>query len=712
MKNKITIFVGIMSGFDIGKMRESVPAGGWRRGEGEDLFIVFCVLFTVSTFEKTLVTLENSLSTLEKTKVLTVSWDGSFGFFVLPFGFFIIPLHETKRLTMSRIISLEDFFRNSERTAYQISPDGNYFSYMAPYENRMNIFVQKVGTDISLRITSETARSIAGYMWADNQRILYVKDTGGDENYQLFGVNIDGTDLRGYTDFPGVRTTLIDELEEVPGCVLIGLNRRNPEVFDPYRLDYRTGELTQLAENPGNWQGWMTDHEGHLRSVTAIVDGVNTQILYREREEDEFVPVLTTNFREMVNFMEFTPDNKRVYAATNLGRDKVALVLMDPLTCEELEVLYEHPVYDLGSISYSRRRKKLLAAYCTGHKEPVRYFFDEDERKFRGRIKEYFPQHRVAVADSDKLEERFLLYVGGDRTRGSYYFYDKLSDEMSKVADVAPWLREEDMVEMLPVTYTTRDGLTVEAYLSLPFGATLETARDLPVVVNPHGGPWSRDTWGFDSEVQFLCNRGYAVFQMNFRGSTGYGRKFLEASYKQWGQAMQDDITDGVNWLIDKKIADPSRVAIYGGSYGGYAVLAGVTYTPELYACGVDYVGVSNLFTFMKTIPPYWKPMLEMMYEQVGDPEKDKEMMEKYSPALHADKIKAPLFIAQGANDPRVNKAESDQMVEALRCRGVEVEYMVKENEGHGFHNQENRFDFYRAMEKFLSRHLSKSSQS
>lgn len=449
-----------------------------------------------------------------------------------------------------------------------------------------------------------------------------------------------------------------------------------------------------------------------MRSVTAIVDGVNTQILYREREEDEFVPVLTTNFREMVNFMEFTPDNKRVYAATNLGRDKVALVLMDPLTCEELEVLYEHPVYDLGSISYSRRRKKLLAAYCTGHKEPVRYFFDEDERKFRERIKEYFPQHRVAVADSDKLEERFLLYVGGDRTRGSYYFYDKLSDELSKVADVAPWLREEDMVEMLPVTYPTRDGLTVEAYLSLPFGVTLETARDLPVVVNPHGGPWSRDTWGFDSEVQFLCNRGYAVFQMNFRGSTGYGRKFLEASYKQWGQAMQDDITDGVNWLIDKKIADPSRVAIYGGSYGGYAVLAGVTYTPELYACGVDYVGVSNLFTFMKTIPPYWKPMLEMMYEQVGDPEKDKEMMEKYSPALHADKIKAPLFIAQGANDPRVNKAESDQMVEALRCRGVEVEYMVKENEGHGFHNQENRFDFYRAMEKFLSRHLSKSSQS
>lgn len=610
------------------------------------------------------------------------------------------------RPTSGKRIPLEDFFRNSKEAAFQISPDGRHLSFMAPYADRMNVFVRPVDGGEAVRITNETARSVAGYMWADNERLLYMKDTAGDENYQLYGVNLDGSAPRAYTDFPGVRTTLIDDLEETPDMVMIGLNRRNPEVFDPYRLNLRTGELTQLAENPGNWQGWMTDHEGRLRAVTAIVDGVNTQILYRDTEDEDFRPVLTTNFKEMVNFMEFTPDNRLVYAATNLGRDKVALVLMDPSDCRELELLYEHPRYDISSISYSRKRKKLLSVYCTGHKDPVRHFFDDEERALRERLKAHFPGYRYGVADTDKEELHSLVYVGSDRTRGAYYYYDVATDTATKIADTAPWLCEDDMVEMHPVVYTTRDGLTVEAYLSLPLGASLADARNLPVVVHPHGGPWARDTWGFSSEVQFLCNRGYAVFQMNFRGSTGYGRRFLEASYKQWGLKMQDDITDGVRWLIDQGIADPARVAIYGGSYGGYATLAGLAFTPDLYACGVDYVGVSNLFTFMKTIPPYWRPMLEMMYEQVGHPEHDREQLAATSPALHADNIRVPLFVAQGANDPRVNKAESDQMVEALRKRGVDVEYMVKDDEGHGFHNQENRFDFYRAMEAFLAKYL------
>ncbi len=395
-----------------------------------------------------------------------------------------------------------------------------------------------------------------------------------------------------------------------------------------------------------------------------------------------------------------------MYAATNLGRDKMELVRMNPATCEELELLYANERYDISSISYSRRRKKLLSVYCTGHKEPVRHYFDEEERLFRERVQAHFPGQRLGIADSDKAEEHYLIYVGGDRTRGAYWFYDVKTDTVTHLADLAPWLHKEEMNEMLPVKYTSRDGLEIEAYLTLPDGLKLEDARDLPVVVHPHGGPWARDCWGYSSEVQFLANRGYAVFQMNFRGSTGYGRRFLEASYKQWGLKMQDDITDGVNWLIGQGIADARRVAIYGGSYGGYAVLAGLTLTPALYACGIDYVGVSNLFTFMNTIPPYWRPVLEMMYEQVGHPETDKEQLAATSPALHADRIVAPLFIAQGAKDPRVNKAESDQMVEALRQRGVEVEYMVKDNEGHGFANQENRFDFYRAMESFLAKHL------
>ncbi len=604
------------------------------------------------------------------------------------------------------VLPLELFFRNSERSAYQISPDGTHISFLSPYEDRMNVFVQKIGETESLRLTSETERSVAGYMWADNDRILYVKDTAGDENYQLYGIRIDGTDERAYTNFPGVRTAIIDDLEEVPDEIMIGLNRRNPEVFDPYRLNLRTSELKLLAENPGNYQGWMTDHDGKLRSAIAIVDGVNTQIMYRDTEDEPFRPVLTTNFKETVSFLDFTPDNKHVYAGTNIGRDKSVLVLMDPATCEELELLYENDTYDISIISYSRKRKKLLGVFCSGHKDPVRHYFDEEEKMLRERLQKHFPGKKFGTADTDKSEMKRLIYVGGDRTRGAYYYYDVEKDEVTLLAEIAPWIREEEMVEMLPVNYVTRDGLNIEAYLSLPLGYDMDNARNLPVVVNPHGGPWVRDSWGFSSEVQFLCNRGYAVLQMNYRGSTGYGRKFLEASYKQWGQKMQDDITDGVLWLIEKGIADKKRIAIYGGSYGGYAALAGLTFTPELYACGIDYVGVSNLFTFLQTIPPYWRPMLEMMYEQIGDPEKDKEMLAAFSPALHADRIQAPLFIAQGANDPRVNKAESDQMVAALRQRGIEVEYMVKDNEGHGFANQENRFDFYRAVERFLNKHL------
>lgn len=603
-------------------------------------------------------------------------------------------------------IPLENFFKNPEKVGYQVSPDGTYFSFMAPYENRLNLFVQKIGSDTTIRITSETERDIAGSMWAGNNRILYIKDTGGDENFQLYGVNIDGSDLKSYTNFPNVRTQIIDPLEKIDSLVIIGMNKRNPQVFDPYRLNLNTGELTLLAENPGNIQGWMTDHEGRLRVATAIVDGVNTQILYRETEDQPFQPVLTTNFKETASFAVFTPDNKMVYALTNIGRDKTALVLMDPKTCEEKEVLYMNDKYDISGLSYSEKKNRLTIVACEGHKDMIRHYFDKEEEEIRKKLEKQLPGYNIGTASQSKDENIRLIYAGNDRTYGTYYLYNVKENKLTKVADIAPWIKEEEMCAMNPITYTSRDGLIIEGYLTLPKGYTMENAKSLPVVVNPHGGPWARDSWGYNPEVQFLASRGYAVLQMNFRASTGYGRKFTELGYKQWGQTMQNDITDGVEWLIKKGIADPERIAIYGASYGGYATLAGVTFTPDLYACAIDYVGVSNLFTFMNTIPPYWKPLLDMMYEMVGDPEADKEMMEKYSPVFHVDQIKAPLFIAQGANDPRVNKAESDQMVEALKKRGVEVEYMVKENEGHGFHNEENKFDFYRAMEKFLDKHL------
>jgi len=302
-----------------------------------------------------------------------------------------------------------------------------------------------------------------------------------------------------------------------------------------------------------------------------------------------------------------------------------------------------------------------------------------------------------------KEEDKYIVGKSSDRAMTTYYLYDVNTDELTFIHQVTPWLDENEMAEVKPVTYTARDGMTIHGYLTIPKG---KEAKNLPVIVNVHGGPWARDSWGFNPEIQFLANRGYAVFQMNFRGSTGYGRAFWEASFKQWGQAMQDDVTDGVQWLISQGIADPKRVVIYGASYGGYATLMGIVKEPDLFAAAVDYVGVSNLFTFMQTIPPYWEPMLQMMYEMVGNPQADSLMMAQNSPALQAERIKTPLFIAQGANDPRVNKAESDQMVAALQARGIEVEYMVKDNEGHGFYNEENRFDFYRAMEAFLAKHI------
>lgn len=602
---------------------------------------------------------------------------------------------------------LEDFFKNPEKTAYQISPDGKNYSFMAPYQDRMNIFVQPIGQDSATRLTSETDRDIAGYFWPNNNQILFVKDQGGDENYRLYAVNIDGSNLVCFTAFEGVRTEIIDELYEIPEEVIIGMNKRNPQVFDPYRLNIVTGELTMLYENPGNIMGWMFDHDGKLRAATAIVDGVNTQLLYRETEQDEFVPVLTTSFKETVSPMFFTFDNKDVYAISNLNRDKTAVVIFDIANGEEKEVLYENPDYDVSSIFYSRKRKVLTSASYTSWKRE-RHFFDEQTKQLFDNLNSQLGEYELGLSSSTDNEDKFIVRTYSDRTLGSYYIYDFNTDQLTKIAEVSPWFDENEMAKVTPIEYEARDGMKIAGYLTLPKGYTMETAKNLPVVVNPHGGPWARDNWGFNPEIQFLANRGYAVLQMNFRGSTGYGKEFWEASFKQWGLTMQDDITDGVNWLIEQGIADPERIAIYGASYGGYATLQGLVVTPELYTAAVDYVGVSNLFTFMNTIPPYWKPMLDMMYEMVGDPKKDSVQLAATSPALNADKIITPLFIAQGAQDPRVNKAESDQMVAALKERGVEVQYMVKDNEGHGFRNEENRFDFYRAMEKFLSQYLLK----
>ena len=599
-------------------------------------------------------------------------------------------------------IPVRDFFKNPESRGYLLSPDGNTLSYLAPWESRMNIWIRPTAGGEAKRITSEKDRDIREYFWKGNGLVIYAQDNKGDENFHRFRVDLKTSEIKDLTPFPKVRADLIDDLEDNSETdILVQHNKRNAELFDAYRINVATGEMKMAAENPGHVDHWVTDHKGRILAATET-DGVNATLLTRPDENAPFKKVLTTNFREHLGVQFFTFDNKELYAASNIGRDKQAIVKIDPATGNETGMIYQNPEEDVDALAFSKKRNVLTYVAYTKWKEQRKYLDPRTEKMFTT-VEQKLPGYQIDAVGNDHDENQFIMSATSDRTPGSRYLFNVKSSELTKLAEVTPWLKESQLAPMRPIEYTSRDGLTIHGYLTLPVG---RQSKNLPVVVNPHGGPWYRDSWEYNPKVQFLANRGYAVLQMNFRGSTGYGRKFWEASFKQWGKKMQDDITDGVQWLIKEGIADPKRIAIYGGSYGGYATLAGVTFTPDLYAAAVDYVGVANLFTFMKTIPPYWKPFLDMFHEMVGDPEKDKELFSGESPVMHADKIKTPLFIAQGAQDPRVNKAESDQMVEALRKRGVDVEYMVKDNEGHGFHNEENKFAFYEAMEKFLEQHL------
>ena len=599
------------------------------------------------------------------------------------------------------LLPMEDFFRNPDTAAFSISPDGTRLAFAKPWEHRMNVYVREIATGNEKRITSATERDIAGFFWKGNDKIVFAQDVGGDENFHVYITDIKGSEARDLTPFEKVRAGILDDLEDDPVHMLIDMNRINPEVFDVYRCNIDTGELELVAKNPGNITGWMTDHDGKLRCAFET-DGVNTSFLYRTTEADPFRKLITTNFKETFSPVLFAYDNKLMYVVSNLSRDKDAIFTFDPEENKTLDLIFEHPEVDVGGIMHSKKRKIITGVTYTTDKRHYK-FFDAEREELQKSLEAFFPNYEVAAVDMDDDERRVIVRTYSDKTRGTYYLYDRKDNSMSKLAELSPWLKEEQMAPMMSIKFQARDGLKINGYITLPVGVS---SSNLPLVVIPHGGPSARDGWGFDSEAQFLANRGIAVLQVNYRGSTGYGKEFWQAGFKQWGLKMQDDVTDGVLWAVEQGIADKDRLAIYGGSYGGYAALAGAAFTPDLYACAVSYVGPSNIFTLLESIPPYWEPFRDMEYEMIGDPSKDKDLLEAVSPVFHAENIKIPLFVAQGANDVRVNKAESDQIVEAVKKTGKDVVYMVKDNEGHGFHNEENRFDFYRELEAFFKKHL------
>lgn len=612
------------------------------------------------------------------------------------------------------IIPVRDFFRNPKTSSFQLSPSGEYISYMKPYKNRMNIFVVKknqlqngnlkkpseiVGDASQLTFVEE--RDIAGYFWKGNETIVYVKDFGGDENYHLFSVNVDSKQERDLTPFADIQAQIINGLEEHEDQLIIGLNIDNKQVHDAYRVNLVTGKLSLVAKNPGNITGWMTDHLGHIR-MANVTDGVNTSWLYRDNEEDDFQTMLTTNFKETLSPLFFTFDNKDLYVTSNIDRDKSAIYKYSPNRKETIELVFEHEEVDVSSLTYSKKEQALISVLFTTDRTH-RHFVNSSWKSMYEYLKTQVTNQEISIYSLTKNEEEFLFSTHTDCSLGSIYHFERATQKITKIVDRGDWLNSDHLSPMLPFSYEARDGLKIPGYLSFPVGVEL---KNLPMVVLPHGGPWARDTWGYRPDVQFLTNRGYVVLQMNFRGSVGFGREFWQKSFKQWGKSMQDDITDAVNFVVESGYVNKDKIGIYGASYGGYAVLAGLTFTPNLYQCGIDYVGVSNIFTLLETLPPYWEPMLEMMYEMVGHPVDDKELLTAASPVFHVDKIIAPLLIAQGAKDPRVKKSESDQMVAALKERGIDVPYIVKENEGHGFHNEENRFELFEKIEDFLAQYL------
>lgn len=614
---------------------------------------------------------------------------------------------------------VEDYFARPKASTFRFSPDGKYMSYREKDENgKRHIMVKEIATGEVKRAIEEKEELVRGYGWINSNRLVYAMDKGGDENYHIYAVDLDGNNLKDLTPFDNIQAQFTELLKEDKDHIIVSMNKNNPQVFEPYKVNVVTGDMKQLFSNedPSNpITGYDFDKDGNLKAYTKIRDGVE-QDLYYEDGNGGYKLVKSLNWKDafaVLNFNYASENPNDAYMISNLDNDKAEVVLYDLKEDKILKKVFSNDKYDVQNMGISRKRGYELDYFqFEGEKTeivPVSDFY----KKFHDKIVSRFPGKQYSIADFTDEEDQFLIYIQSDRLYGEYYSYDQAKDEFKFLYNLMPQLKEEDMSEMRPITFKSRDGLTLHGYITLPKAAL--AGEKVPLIVNPHGGPQGiRDSWGFNPEAQLFASRGYATLHVNFRISGGYGKEFLKSGFKQIGRKAMDDVEDGVKYVIDQGWINPSKVAIYGGSHGGYAVLRGLTKTPDLYACGVDYVGVSNLFTFMKTIPPYWKPYLKIIKEIWYDEDvpEEKKIMEEVSPVYQIDKIKKPLFVVQGANDPRVNIDESDQIVSALRGKGFDVPYMVKYDEGHGFGKEENRIELYKSMMGFYAKHLGKQELS
>ncbi|CAN5756798.1 S9 family peptidase [soil metagenome] len=616
---------------------------------------------------------------------------------------------------MPPLIDRELFFGNPEIAGAQISPDGKYISFIKPYNDTRNIWVKGVDEPFEKArvLTAETKRPVGGYFWSqDGKYILFVKDNGGDENFNVYAVNpmdkpADGAVVptaRNLTEGKKVRAFIQNVPESEPDAIYVGLNDRDDKWHDLYKVKISTGEKTLVRENNDRIAGFVFDNADKMRLAIRNPPSGDTEILSLDGDAPKLV--YSCNVFETCAPVRFSKDNKRVYMETNKGnRDLSQLVLFDPATGKE-EFVEQDPKkrVDFGNAIFSEVSKELVGTTYQDAKTDV-YWKDKNFKADYDFLKKKLGDRDINFGSSTKDENLWIVSSFSDVDPGTTWLFNRKTKNLTSLYQSREKLDRKALSEMKPITYKSSDGLEIPAYLTLPKGVT---AKNLPLVVFPHGGPWARDGWGYSTFPQFLANRGYAVLQINFRGSTGYGKKFLDAGNKQWGDLMQDDITWGVKHLVAEGIADPKRVGIMGGSYGGYATLAGVTYTPDLYAAAVAIVAPSNLITLLEAIPPYWEGFRKTFYERMGDPntEEGKAQLMRQSPLTHAGKIKTPLLVVQGANDPRVNKRESDQIVIALRDRNYPVEYLVADDEGHGFARPVNNLAMVATAEKFLAKHL------